>query len=140
MGEHGPGPFGQPVSLAEAAGELLLLYPSEPRPSYADQLPQVLKDRDIRLAPTRELRKLQTALGLIAAGIGIAIVPETVQRLRRDDIVYRPIAEHDAISPIIVSWRTAEQSESTRLLERQFDELTQTWPPPRRQWPADRIS
>lgn len=116
---------GQPVSLAEAAGEPLLLYPNEPRPSYADQLLQVLKDHDVRPGPTREVRELQTALGLVAAGVGIAIVPATVQRLRRDDIVYRPIAERDAISPIIVSWRTADQSESTRLLERLCDELTQ---------------
>ncbi len=63
------------------------------------------------------MRELQTALGLVAAGAGIAIVPTTVQRLRRDDIVYRPIAERDAVSPIIVSWRAADQSEPVRLLE-----------------------
>lgn len=116
---------GQPISLTEAEGEPLILYPSEPRPSYADQLIDVLRRHDVRPGPTREVRELQTALGLVAAGAGIAIVPATVQRLRRDDILYRPVAERDAISPIIVSWRIADQSEPTRLLERLCDELAQ---------------
>ena len=116
-------PAGRPISLTEAAGEPLILYPNEPRPSYADQLLDVLRDHDVRPGPTREVRELQTALGLVAAGAGIAIVPATVQRLRRDDIVYRPIAERDAVSPIIVNWRIADQSEPTRLLERLCDQL-----------------
>lgn len=116
-------PHGQPISLNTATDEPLILYPNEPRPSYADQLLDILKDHGIRPGPMREVRELQTALGLVAAGVGIAIVPAAVQRLRRDDIVYRPIAERDAISPIIVSWRVADQSEPTRLLERLCVEL-----------------
>ena len=116
---------GQPISLTNLSGEPLILYPSEPRPSYADQLLAVLKDHGVHPGSTREVRELQTALGLVAAGAGIAIVPATVQRLRRDDIVYRPIAERDAVSPIIVSWRLADQSELARLLERLCGELEQ---------------
>lgn len=118
-------PKGQPISLNAAAHESLILYPSEPRPSYADQLLDILRDHDVQPGPMREVRELQTALGLVAAGVGIAIVPAAVQRLRRDDIVYRPIAERDAISPIIVSWRIADQSEPTRLLERLCRELSE---------------
>ena len=116
---------GQPISLTAVSGELLILYPNEPRPSYADQLLAVLKDHDVHPGSTREVRELQTALGLVAAGAGVAIVPATVQRLRRDDVVYRPIAERDAVSPIIVSWRIADQSELTGLLERLCGELEQ---------------
>lgn len=115
----------QPISLTHVSGEMLILYPNEPRPSYADQLLAVLKDHGIHLGSTREVRELQTALGLVAAGAGIAIVPAAVQRLRRDDVVYRPIAERDAISPIIVSWRLADQSELNRVLERLCAELEQ---------------
>ena len=116
---------GQPISLAAVSDELLILYPNEPRPSYADQLLAVLKDHDVQPGSTREVRELQTALGLVAAGAGVAIVPATVQRLRRDDIVYRPIAERDAVSPIIISWRIADQSELTGVLERLCAELAQ---------------
>lgn len=116
---------GQPISLTHVSGEMLILYPNEPRPSYADQLLAVLEDHGVQPGSTREVRELQTALGLVAAGAGIAIVPAAVQRLRRDDVVYRPIAERDAISPIIVSWRLADQSELTRLLERLCVELEQ---------------
>ena len=116
---------GQPISLTHVSGEMLILYPNEPRPSYADQLLAVLQDHGIQPGSTREVRELQTALGLVAAGAGIAIVPAAVQRLRRDDVIYRPIAERDAISPIIVSWRLADQSEHTRVLERLCVELEQ---------------
>ncbi len=116
---------GQPISLTNIEGEALILYPSEPRPSYADQLLGILKDHDIRPGPTRDVRELQTALGLVAAGAGIAIVPATVQRLRRDDIIYRPIVEREAVSPIIVSWRIGDLSEPIRLFERLCREIAQ---------------
>lgn len=106
----------QPIPLAALADETLILYPSEPRPSYADQVLAIFANHALTPRSLREVRELQTALGLVAAQSGVCVVPASVNRLRRDDIVYRPVAEADAVSPIILSWRAADTTPEVALL------------------------
>ncbi|KRB80959.1 LysR family transcriptional regulator [Sphingomonas sp. Root710] len=105
-----------PVSLQALLDDTLILYPSEPRPSYADQVLALFRQHGATPRAISEVRELQTALGLVAAQSGISVVPNAIQRLRRDDIVYRPIVEADAVSPIILSWRVSDQTAGTHLL------------------------
>lgn len=111
------------VTLADIARDTLILYPNEPRPSYADQVLAVFRDYDVHPAAVREVRELQTALGLVAAQSGVALVPASVQRLKRDDVVYLPIAEAGAQSPIILNWRAKDGSSAIALLVRICGEL-----------------
>src|SRR3954471_1363570 len=104
-----------PLRLADLVGEPLVLYPKAPRPSYADQVLALLRDREIRPHSTIEVRELQTALGLVAAQAGIAVVPSGVQRLRRDGVVYRDLDEEDA-TPIILVHRQGEQSSEVAVM------------------------
>lgn len=57
-----------------------------------------------------EVRELQTALGPIAASLGISLVPSSVRRLGREDVDYLPVKEPDIASPIIVSYRPNDSS------------------------------
>lgn len=104
------------ISLHALKHDTIILYPNSPRPSYADQILVLLRGHAVRPAALCEVRELQTALGLVAACSGVSIVPRAVQRLRRDDVVYRPLAEADALSPIILSWRAADTSGAVTLL------------------------
>lgn len=54
--------------------------------------------------------ELQTAIGLMAAGVGITLVPASVQRLHRDDIGYTPLLDAGVSSPIVVSYRSGDKS------------------------------
>jgi len=109
--------FGRdPLSLDGIGQEPIILYPSEPRPSYAGQVLDLFRRHGVAPGAVREVRELQTALGLAAASWGLCIVPSAVQRLRRDDIAYRPLVEADALSPIILSWRSADSSPALALL------------------------
>lgn len=111
------------ISLAELTSDTMILYPSDPRPSYADQVLAIFHDQDLALENTREVRELQTALGLVAAHSGVCVVPVSVRRLGRDDIRYRPISDVAAVSPIILSWRAADTSDATMLLSKMSDKL-----------------
>lgn len=66
--------------------------------------------RDLGLRPhaVREVRELQTALGLVAADDGIRLVPAAVQHLRRNNVTYRPLADEAAFSPIFMSTRKGD--------------------------------
>ncbi len=94
-----------PLRLRDFVDETLIVYPKSPRPSYADQVLALFHARDLKPRAVMELRELQTALGLVAAQAGVAVVPAGVQRLRRDGVAYRDLDEEDAISPIIMSHR-----------------------------------
>lgn len=111
------------LKLAELADDTLVVYPRLPRPSYADQVLALFRDRDIKPAAVHEVRELQTALGLVAAETGICIVPGSVERLRRDNVVYRPLDEPGAISPIIMSTRRGDPSPEIDLILRLVKEM-----------------
>ena len=105
---------GEPISLAALVAGTMIIYPSRPRPSYADQLLGLFRDHGCAPRKIIEVREVQTALGLVAAQSGYAIVPASMLHLQRSDIAYLPILE-DAVSPIILSQRASDQSESAAL-------------------------
>jgi DNA-binding transcriptional LysR family regulator len=106
------------IALAQMATELLIVYPKAPRPSYADQVLQLFRDRNLRPPVIHEVKELQTALGLVAAETGVCVVPASVERLRRDNVVYRPINDPAAVSPIIMSTRKGDPSPEIVLILR----------------------
>jgi len=95
----------RPLRLPDLACEPLVVYPKAPRPSYADQVLALYRDRGLRPPLVLEVRELQTALGLVAAESGVCLVPALVERLRRDNVVYRALDEEFAVSPILMSTR-----------------------------------
>ena len=115
------------LSFTELAGEPLILYPRVPRPSYADQVISIFRDRGLEPKIAHEARELQTAIGLVAAEGGICIVPTSGQRLRRDDVVYRELVEQTITSPIIMSRRTNDQSPELAIMSRVIIEAYQEW-------------
>jgi DNA-binding transcriptional LysR family regulator len=101
---------GAPVSLERLALEPFVLYPGNVRPSYADHVLNLFARHDLKIHVAQMTNELQTAIGLVAAGIGVALVPASVQRLHRDDIGYAQLLDPLATSPIIVSYRAADES------------------------------
>lgn len=100
----------KPASLAELAREPFVLYPGNPRPSYADHVLALFAAHGLQIRVAQWTNELQTAIGLVAAGIGITLVPASVQVLHRADIGYTSLVEADATSPIIVSRRIGDAS------------------------------
>lgn len=99
------------AGLAELAREPLILYPARPRPSYADQVLAVFRDRGLLPQVVLEANELQTAIGLVSAGVGLSLVPASVQRLHRDDVVYLPLSDAGVRSPVIMNTRKGDRSE-----------------------------
>lgn len=98
------------VSMADLLQEVLVIYPSQPRPSFADQILSQFRVRGYAVEKTYETNGLQTAIGLVAAGMGVTVVGSSVQRLQRDDVVYLPFREQGVTTPLIMSTRSGEPS------------------------------
>lgn len=102
--------LGQPVSLTQLAKEPFVLYPGNPRPSYADHVIALFTAHGLDIKIVQWTNELQTAIGLVGAGIGITLVPASVQVLHRENIGFSPIQEAVATSPIIISHRIGDLS------------------------------
>ena len=105
-----------PLRLADLAAFPLVVYPKAPRPSYADQVLALFRDAGLKPPAVHEVRELQTALGLVAAEAGVCLVPASVERLRRDNVSYRPFAQEAIVSPVIMSTRKGDPSPELSLL------------------------
>ncbi|MBA1274524.1 LysR family transcriptional regulator [Stutzerimonas azotifigens] len=107
---HGHRLLGRPVSLAELAAEPFVLYPGKPRPSYADHVLGLFSAQGLKIHVVQMANEMQTAIGLVAAGVGVTLVPASVQRLHRDDIGYSALLDSQATSPIVLSYRVGDDS------------------------------
>jgi len=99
------------LSLAKLSAEALLLYPAKPRPSYADQVLEMFQSRGLQPVVALEANEMQTAIGLVVAGIGYALVPRSVQGLHREGVVYLPLSDPGVTSPVIMNCRAGDASE-----------------------------
>ena len=122
-GTHALAARAGPLRLADLADLPLIVYPKAPRPSYADQVLALLRTRDLRPPFVHEVKELQTALGLVAAESGFALVPASVERLRRDNVLYTTLDEPDALSPIIMSSRRDDPSPEIALILRLIKQI-----------------
>jgi DNA-binding transcriptional LysR family regulator len=114
-------PEGHPLSLlkpilalSDLVNETLIIFPKSPRPSYADQVLSAFQDRGLKPRRIYEVRELQIALGLVAAGEGISVVPGSVYGLKRDDVSYKELDDPTLVSPIIMSMRVLDESRDIR--------------------------
>ncbi|ATG19884.1 LysR family transcriptional regulator [Ralstonia pickettii] len=104
------------ASLRDLVGETLIIYPRAPRPSYADQVLALFHDRALEPSKIYEARELQIALGLVAAGEGVSVVPRSVAGLKREDVCYLELDDPQLVSPVIFSTRLLDESEDIQAM------------------------
>lgn len=89
-----PAADGEP-RITDVAGSPLILYPADPAAAFGRFVESLY--RDAGLVPKVEYRtsEIQTAIALVAAGLGVTFVGESVARHGRADVVYRHLAGLD---------------------------------------------
>lgn len=98
------------IEMEALAGENIILYPRRPRPNYSDHVSSLFYQEGVQPSMVQEVQELQTALGLVASGIGISIVPISVRKMRSDDVIYRPLANPKMTSPVVMMYRDQDPS------------------------------
>jgi DNA-binding transcriptional LysR family regulator len=101
------------VPLRRLAAEPLVLFPREQAPGFHDLLIDALTGaraapRVIQYAP-----EMLTIIGLVAAGTGVSLVPESVQRLALEGVCYRPVSRAPR-SELVAITRAGEDSALVR--------------------------
>ena len=104
------------VYLADIVDENQFLYPSHPKPNFSTQVRHLFSEHGLDPRNLKEVREIQLALGLVAAGEGICIVPESTQTIQLAHLNYIPILDETAISAIFMTFRNLDESEDIRSL------------------------
>lgn len=100
------------IKISEVADIPLILYPKLPTARFATFIESMY--RDDGLVPPVEYRthEIQTAIGLVAAGLGVTFVGESVARHGRADVTYRNLSGRSAtkVSTLEATWPSTGNS------------------------------
>jgi DNA-binding transcriptional LysR family regulator len=83
----------------------LIIFPRPISPSLYDAILAVFHAAGITPSIGQEAIQMQTIVSLVSAGMGIALVPESVSNLRRPGVEYRPLAQTTPLVETGLAWR-----------------------------------
>lgn len=98
------------VSLSDASGEPLILYPRQPKPSLTDDVLSACRSAGVESEIIQEVLHLQTALILVAQGVGLTFVAQSVAQHPRDGVAFVQITDPAPTSVLSLAWRRDEAS------------------------------
>ncbi|HMN83248.1 MAG TPA: LysR family transcriptional regulator [Burkholderiaceae bacterium] len=98
-----------PVAVRQLADEPLVIFPRDKAPGLHDDIISVYAAAGITPVVGQEAIQMQTIVSLVAAGLGVAIVPASLRNLGRKGVVYRALAGRVPAVEIGVAFRRAER-------------------------------
>jgi DNA-binding transcriptional LysR family regulator len=98
------------LSLSTLANELFILFPAKMGPVFYEQIIHSCQQAGFRPKVAQEAVQMQTIVGLVAAGLGIAIVPASMQNFHRSGVIYRPLQEQIPKTGLYLTWRQQDSS------------------------------
>ncbi|MBL8384948.1 MAG: LysR family transcriptional regulator [Burkholderiales bacterium] len=99
-----------PVSLRALAAQPFIATPRHVAPQLADAVTAVCADAGFAPRIVQEAIQMQTVISLVSAGIGVALVPQSITSLRRPGVVYRPLRGSGPVLEIGLAWRQGNPS------------------------------
>ena len=80
------------VRVSDLGDDPVILFPRRMAPGYYDLFISTFRRAGCTPRVVHEVVTIQTIIGLVAAGLGVTLMPATIRNLRRDGVVYRPLA------------------------------------------------
>lgn len=86
--------------LRDLAGEPMIVYAREHGATFTDELLGMLRAVGVDPRIEHRVREVSTLLGMAAAGVGVAVVAESLCALQSAKLVYRPLADPECVTSI----------------------------------------
>ncbi|GAB2799869.1 LysR family transcriptional regulator [Streptomyces chlorus] len=100
------------IPLEALAGEPFVIHPSQSRSSMYDRVLSACRRAGFRPDPLLEVGETATLVVLVAAGHGVALVPQSVQSLSLDGVTYVPLTSPESVE-LVLARRTHRVSAAT---------------------------
>jgi DNA-binding transcriptional LysR family regulator len=98
------------VCLRSLANEPFILFPRILAPGLYDLIISLCQQAGFSPSVSQQAIQMQTIVSLVAAEIGVAIVPASLQNLQRTGVVYKNIEPASPKVAIAMIWRSSETS------------------------------
>jgi DNA-binding transcriptional LysR family regulator len=99
-----------PVNLRDLADVPLVVFPRHLAPGFHDTIMDCYGAAGLAPRVGQEAIQMQTIVSLVSAGMGVALVPQSLRHLRRTGVVYRPLAQAVPTIETGLVWRGEEVS------------------------------
>jgi DNA-binding transcriptional LysR family regulator len=105
------------ISWRSLASEAFVLFPRPLSPHAYDQIISFCQQAGFSPRVIQEAMQMQTIVSLVAGGMGISIVPLSLQNMQRTGVVYRPLAVPIPYAEVAVVWRQTASATVQRFLK-----------------------
>jgi DNA-binding transcriptional LysR family regulator len=96
------------ISVRSLVNENFIMFPRHLGFGLYDQIVSLCQQGNFSPKVTQEAIQVQTIIGLVSAGMGIAIAPYSLQNVQRAGVVYRAFEDKTPLVETAVVWREAE--------------------------------
>jgi DNA-binding transcriptional LysR family regulator len=111
------------VSLETIADLPLIFFTRQLIPGFHAQIVELFQRVGAFPKVAQHAVHLQTIVGLVASGVGIAILPSSARRVSREGVVYRALDVPDATSWMGLAWVEGDESKLVRNFVRTVREV-----------------
>jgi len=108
--EHHPLAQNESVSIKELAQDSFILPAQNIAVTLQGAVLAECADAGFTPKYIQEAQTAQTALGLVAAGLGVTILPASVRKLRRDGVVFSPLRNTRIEVRLLMQWKRDDVS------------------------------
>jgi DNA-binding transcriptional LysR family regulator len=98
------------VAMRDVAGMAFVMYPQNAGTGIYPQILRLCRAAGFTPRIGQQAGEASTIVGLVAAGCGVSVLPASFDRIRMDGACYRPIADKDATTTLLLAQRTGERS------------------------------
>ena len=99
----------QRLALGALANEPFILFPRKAGIGLYDLIVGFCRDAGFTPRIEQEAIQMPTIVSLVAAGMGVALVPASLVNMRRTGVVYRALAETSPLMEVGLAWREGEE-------------------------------
>ena len=104
----------RPIALSALAREDFILYRRSQGPGLYDAIVTACGNAGFSPRVVQEAPRMLSTLSLVAAGLGVSIVPASMERLKPDGVVYRPLSSARGLRAPIIMLAPAAQGSAAR--------------------------
>ena len=111
------------VRLKAVAGEPFVMFPREASPLFHARIQAMLEQAGIRPPVAQHATQIHTVIGLVGAGLGVAIVPASARNLHPRNVRFMEIVDKAEPVHVALAWRRGHDTPAVRSFRKVTQEV-----------------
>jgi len=95
----------RPIAMRDLSAEPFIVFARQGGPAFYDSTLAACQRAGFSPRIVQEAPRVTTALALVAAGLGVAVVPASMQRIALDGVAFRPFDAHAGLQAVLALGR-----------------------------------